>query len=810
MPPNTPIRKPGFRHVARRSLIASLLAACFMTAQAAEPVHIDIAAQPLAGALAKFAEQSGIKAVYPAALLAGKTAPRIEGKLTPQQALDKLLSGSGLRYQFVGNDAVRIEAIPPVPPAEKTTELSRIEIIGAAPASDYAVSKASTGTKTDTPLLETPLSIQVIPQQVLQDQNATTLDQVLRNVSGVKSDAFATGEIINLRGFTNYATFRNGLRLDDPTGAGIANLSNVDSVEVLKGPAAILYGRVEPGGIVNLVTKQPKATSGYTIAQSVGSYDHYVTDLDATGPLNEDKNVLYRFIATYDKAGSWRYGPSTQDQLGTEKIFIAPTLQWKVSPQTQVTLEAEYNHSNLNYDTGNLNPYVNNQIVFLPRNQSLITGTAKQDTTLVGLTWSHKLTDDWSIKHQTFYNRLDTDLGNYLTLNYANWPNIFTQVGSHWTTERGLYPITSYQETVATILDLTGHFETAGLKHTLLLGADYYRLKSQFGGKHSSTFVTTDAVNPGPVTGLAADPTLEMAFPSTTDNYGVHLQDQIKLPYGVQILGGLRYQKVHRTGGTQSGGAGGTYTPDAVQDDHAVTPRLGLLWQARDWLSLYGNYAENFGANTGRDFAGDPLKPESAQQYEVGAKAELLGGKLTTSLALFKLTKQNVATADPLNPGFNIAIGEVRSQGVEFDIQGELVPGWNAIATYTYTDAVITKSNNGDEGLRKANVPRNLASISTTYKLPQESLHGWKIGCGVFWRGAALDGTNTLITPGRTVVDAMAAYEFKTGQYKTTFQLNIDNVFDRRYYTDALFYANLAQFRAGAPRTATASVKLEF
>jgi iron complex outermembrane receptor protein len=235
-----------------------------------------------------------------------------------------------------------------------------------------------------------------------------------------------------------------------------------------------------------------------------------------------------------------------------------------------------------------------------------------------------------------------------------------------------------------------------------------------------------------------------------------------------------------------------------------------LLWQAQDGLSLYGNYAENFGANTGRDFAGEPLKPESATQYEVGAKAELLGGKLTTSLALFHLTKQNVATADPLNPGFNIAIGEVRSQGVEFDIQGELASGWNAIATYTYTDAVITKSNNGDEGLRKSNVPRNMASISTTYKLPQASLQGWKIGGGIFWRDESPDATNTLDSPARTVVDAMASYEFKTGKYKTTLQLNIDNVFNRIYYADALFYANAAQFRASTPRTATASVRLDF
>ncbi len=699
--------------------------------------------------------------------------------------------------------------------AQSATQLNTIEIRADSDATSYSVPNATTATKTDTPIMETPLSIQIVPQQVIQDQKATTLDQVLRNVSGVKSDAFATGEIINLRGFVSYTTFRNGFRLDDPNGAGIANLSNVDSVEVLKGPAAILYGRVEPGGVVNLVTKQPKATPGYSISQSVGSYREYVTDFDATGPLNEDSTVLYRLIATSGAAGSWRHGPSSQDQLTTDKTFIAPTLQWKISPQTQITLEAEYNHSNLNYDTGNMNPFVNNSIVSLPRDQALITGPARQETNFIGLSWSHQFNDIWSVKHQTYHHRLDADLSGYLGVNYANWPNIFTQAGSTWTVERGLFPITAYQETTATILDLTGHFDSSGLKHTLLLGADYYQLKSQFTSQHSGTFVTTDAFNPGPVSGLVIDPTMDSVGNSTTDNYGVYLQDQIKLPHGVQVLGGLRYQNVHRTGGTLSGGTGGTFTPDLDQNDHALTPRLGLLWQARDGLSFYGNYAENFGANTGRDFAGDPLKPESATQYEIGTKAELLDGKVNTSLALFNLTKKNVLTADLANDpsgalGYKTTTGEIRSQGVEFDIQGELVPGWNAIATYTYTDIVITKSNNGDEGLRVANVPRNMASFSTTYKLRQESLQGWKVGGGVFWRDAAPDATNALFAPERTVVNALASYELKKGKYKSTFQLNIENVFDQSYYTDVVTYANLAQFRASTPRTATASFKVEF
>ncbi|MGC2165228.1 MAG: TonB-dependent receptor, partial [Gallionella sp.] len=300
---------------------------------------------------------------------------------------------------------------------------------------------------------------------------------------------------------------------------------------------------------------------------------------------------------------------------------------------------------------------------------------------------------------------------------------------------------------------------------------------------------------------------------STTDSSGVYIQDQIKLPGNVQVLGGLRYQKVSNT--SSNSDATGLTTPSAPQSDSATTPRVGILWQARDWLSVYGNYAENFGANTGRDWQGNTMKPESAQQKEVGVKSEFLGGKLRTGLAYFDLTKQNVLTADKINDptgalGYQVAIGEVRSKGTELDIQGEIQPGWNIIAIYAHTEIRITKSNNGDVGLRKDNVPKDMASLWTTYEFKQESLRGWKIGGGPTWRSSSTDSTNTIDTPGFTLVDAMAAYEFKAGKKKVTAQLNINNLFNKSYYTDAWVAGNVVVLYFGTPRSATASVKVEF
>ena len=699
-------------------------------------------------------------------------------------------------------------AAPASAPDKPTQELQRVEIFGQA-AKPYTVKDASAGTKTDTPIMQTPLSIQTVPQQVLQDQNATILDQALTNVSGVKSSN-GTGlqESIYLRGFMTTTTFRNGFRIDDSLGNGLRTLTNVNSIEVLKGPAAILYGRVEPGGVVNLVTEQPQIAPYYLLEQQIGSWNHYLTNLDATGPVNKDKTVLYRINASYDQSNSWR------DSVRNEKLFVAPTLQWRLSPQTQLTLEAEYTHNPFTYDAAQAVPYdtVSQQLVWLPRQQNLAASPPSvNDTTFLGLNGSHQFNNDWATKFQIMQNKVTS---KYDPFYYVTG---FTQESSSsWTVGRGRSYGDGNDTTTAAIVDMTGHFDTGGLKHTLLIGADYYRKKLNLSYGYSNDVSTTDAFNPTAPAGLVIDPATLTATRSSTDNYGAYVQDQIAMPHEVFVLAGLRYQKV--TGTSSSIDALGTTAPDDPQSDHGVTPRLGILWQPQGWLSVYGNYTENFGANTGRGWDGTPLKPEGAQQFEVGVKTRLFDGKLGTSLAFFDLTKQNVATADLAHAtdpacvisGCFIAIGEVRSKGMEFDAQGEVQPGLNVIATYTYTDIKITKSNNGDEGLRMPNVPRNMASLWVAYDLKAEPLLGWKIGGGLVYRGQATDSTNTINTPRYTLVNAMAAYEFKAGPSRATAQININNLFNKSYYADAAVYGTDAYLTCGTPRSITASIRFDF
>ncbi len=693
--------------------------------------------------------------------------------------------------------------------AQSATQLNTIEIRADSDAAAYSVPNATTATKTDTPIMETPLSIQIVPQQVLQDQKANTLDQALKNVSGIKSSNNSRlDESMYLRGFRSNVVFRDGFRIEDSFANGLQNLTNIDSVEVFKGPAAILYGRVEPGGIVNLVTKKPLDTPYYSAEQQIGSWDSYLTNLDATGPINADKTLLYRINVSLDKSKFWR------DGVMNERQFIAPTLQWRPSARTQVTLEAQYNHNPLTYDSP-IVPYddTNKQFIRLPRTQNLTVhdqNPAVNDLSLLGVNWSHQINDDWLIKHQIVQHKVNGSYGGY----YGVWG--FEQVGpTSWTADRHRTSLEGTDTITSTDLNLTGHFDTAGLKHTLLLGADYYVRDMAYRYGYSSfppsLGSVTDAFNPTTPTGVPLDPSTFSGVNNSTEQYGVYVQDQIKLPHDIQVLVGLRDQKVTHTGSIRD--ATDTVTPDATQDDHASTPRVGILWQPQNGFSLYGNYAENFGANNGRDAAGNILPAESAKQKEVGAKAEFYDGKLRVNLAFFDLTKTNVACADPLNPGFSIAVGEVQSKGAEFDIQGEIVPGWDVIATYTDTDIKVTKSTPGSaftEGNRMSNVPQNMASFSTTYKFQQEALRGLKIGGGVIYRSSTTNPSNTIDTPGYSVFDAMASYEFKTGGNKVTAQLNIYNLFDKEYDMEMDAFGNVGILTYGKPRSITASLKYEF
>ena len=387
---------------------------------------------------------------------------------------------------------------------------------------------------------------------------------------------------------------------------------------------------------------------------------------------------------------------------------------------------------------------------------------------------------------------------------------------------------------------MTGHFKTWGLEHTLLFGGDYYRFDASLDYAFSDSFSTgiyspisiTNPVHPS--NPLTIDPTTKFQSKSGSDNYGLYAQDQITLPYNIHVMGGLRYQYVHST--NKTAGADSVFTAITPQTDDAVTPRVGILWQPQQWLSLYSNYAENFGANTGafafggldasgNPLPGKPLPPQSAQQWEVGVKTELFDGRLRATLAYFDLTKQNVATADFQHQtecgggGCFRAFGEARSKGPELDIQGEILPGWNVIANYANQDVRVTKSTNApgtdffgfEVGNRLEFVPRNIGSVWSTYEIQQGSLDGFKFGGGVNMQDGVVSANNTINSTGYALVGLMTGYSFEVGKSKVTAQLNVDNLLNKSYFTNGVNYgSNVGFVNFSIPRTFMGSINIQY
>ncbi len=704
---------------------------------------------------------------------------------------------------------------------------------GAGPAQDpynksYVLQNASTGTKTDTPVMDTPLNVQTVSQQVLRDQQATTFRDTLQNVSGVFVPSGAVGGLGSpdgppyIRGFPADTIYINGFRLDSSQQQVAlfewTQLANVANIEVLKGPGAVLYGLSEPGGVININTKEPLNAPYYRVEQQFGSFANYRTTMDVTGPLNDDKSVLYRVNMSYQSDGAPFGYPI--DLTDRRNIFIAPVIKWNVDEATWVKLESFYSQDT--HASSLLSaPIVNGEFIPVPRNTSYVERSPETQRTLFNtLTWSHNFDDDWAIKQQLAYMRVDAH-------NFANLVDTASTVGTLPVYTRDLQNYDQSQTSYSTNVDITGHFDTFGAKHTLLVGGDIYKLAGNYA--YSFNFLSSDIGIIGP-----AHPGVPTAgFPfneaSTYDQVtaGLYLQDQIKLPYNFFALAGARYQYLHQTGETTPNGGtlGSLPLPGPAQIGQKVTPRFGLLWRPQEWASFYGAYTQSFGPNSGLAYPGVPIAPTSAESWESGLKLEFFDGKLRATADYFDLIKNNIATADPLHNGFSILSGKGHSKGVEFDLQGQILPGWDVIANYTHQDVRVASGTGGlfdvqQQGQPFAGVPENLARLWTTYEFPEGTLKGLKVGGGYTYHGSqpyitiSFIPTTTLALqtlPSYGTVDLMGAYSFDLAGQKLKAQVNITNLFNRSYVSDQYVFLDYGYGRRsyGAPFRVLGSLSAE-
>lgn len=760
--------------------------------------RFDIPAQDLGTALTAFADAANLRLLFTSALVAGKRSTPISGTYTPIQALTLLLQGTGLAFQFTDSRTISIVTSAAASRNLESVTLPETQVEGQAVKIEetqvtaerertYVAKDATTATKTDTPIFDLPVSIQVVPREVMDDQQVIRVRDAVKNVSGVYvrpagGDQF---EDFFVRGFPLFfQLYRDGFRQRGFK----TNTAALERIEVLKGPAAVLYGRIEPGGLVNLVSKQPLATPYYSLQQQFGSFNLYRTSVDATGPLTEGETLLYRFNLSYENADSFR------DFITADEVFLAPVLTWKLSERTWVRFNLEYLNADRTRDRGLV--AFGDRPAPIPRTRNLSEpfGTEDLEDLTVGFLWSHDFTPNWTLRHRFTFEKPD------------NHP---VEVGAtdffledNRSVARFFFEEKDDAEFYYTALELTGHVDTRGIKHTLLLGADYYHTDIDFGFAFAD-FTPIDIF--APVYGTPR-PDLPLFSGSRGEEwYGIYLQDQIDLLDNVHLLLGGRYDNAESF--SVCCGSEAAKSMDGADD---FSPRVGLVYQPLTWLALYGNYVESFSSadDFSRSFSGEDFDPETATQYEVGLKTDFFDGRLFSTLAWYDLTKKNILTDDPEHPGFSVAIGEARSRGIELDVAGSLTPAFSVIASYAYTDTKITKDNSGNEGNRLPGVPLNGGSFWGVYEFSGEPLRGFRIGTGVFAVGRRDgDPANTFQVPGYTRIDMLAAYRRQLGNFTLTAQLNIENLADEKYFLGA---QNRSSILPGAPRSFFGSLRLEF
>ncbi|MDV2994682.1 MAG: Metal-pseudopaline receptor CntO [Chroococcidiopsis sp. SAG 2025] len=619
-----------------------------------------------------------------------------------------------------------------------------------------------------------PQSIQIIPQQVLEEQQVDSLNEALRNAPGAIQNTPDDTPIFNsftIRGFfagegQNFT--RNGLNLQFAD-SGTAIFSNIERIEVLRGPASVLFGGGNPGGTINVVTKQPLREPFYSVEASAGSYDFYQGAIDLSGPLNDSKTILYRLNASYE------YGESFFDFVERETPSVAGVLKFEIGKNTDLTFDVQYVEATVGRGSGlplegTILPNPNGEI---PRNRNLSNpdGRFFANTLIAGYNLEHRFSENWSLRNAFYFS--DNDYG-YRDINDPVPDSLEPDLR---TVQREFSEATIKSQSFDLVTNVVGRFSTGSIQHQLLFGADLRRFDVEASDPIFDAFRGTpiDIFDP-----VSSREIFEQVSPpgkttTLTDSLGIYVQDQVTITDNLKLLLGGRFDVFEQT------------NEDLIEDTEefqsgdAFSPRLGVVYQPIEPISLYASYTRSFAPSYGRSANDEPFEPGRGTQYEVGVKADI-NDNLSATLALYDLTRTYVNSPDPDNPDFEIQTGEQNSQGVELFVSGEIFPGWNVIAGYAYTDAKITADETYEVGNRINNVPEHSFNLWTSYEIQSGDLQGLGFGIGFFYVGDRQgDLENSFTFPSYFRTDAAIFY--KRGQFRAA--LNVINLFDVEYFENS-------------------------
>ncbi|KAF1068908.1 MAG: Ferrichrome outer membrane transporter/phage receptor [Pseudomonas citronellolis] len=763
-------------------LLPTSLASAASSSEQVELRDYHIAPGSLAASLNQFSSQAGIYLVGHNDLTAGKTSKGLDGRYSVERALALLLDGTGLQAvaQASGGYVLRPD------PNGTVLRLDSTSVIGEESAADgqadrgYRAKASSTAGKTSTALAETPRSISVVTRQRMADQQSQTLTDVLGYVPGIFAPPFAAGDglagdLFFVRGFNatdwGYGLLRDGLRVQGNRYDTTSEPYGLERVEVFRGPTSILYGENAPGGVVNLVSKRPTATPRGEVQLTYGSHDRKQLGIDVSGPLTEQGNILGRVVMLGRDSGT------QVDHQPDDRIYIAPSLTFNFDDFTSLTLLSTYQRDRtlmeLGYPAaGTLLHNPNGKI-----DKDTLSGNPdwdnfEREAWTLGYEFSRQLNDTWQFRQNSRYMQSRIDRREM-------WPGSLNDGGFGTIVNNTAYE--RYNKSMTYSLDnqFEGRFDAGGMSHTLLFGASLDRTsfnQDWDAGAGGSVDVFDPVWTVNPTTPVhVQDALLQQKM------YGLYGQWQVHYENWIGLLGG-RFDRVNSQYRNRADTTNGLADLDAW--DHDFTWQAGLMYQFENGLTPYVSYSTAFAPTQQTSSKSGTLDPTTSEQYEVGVKYEPKGWNTSMTASVYDLRKKDDVIYDSTVGDYR-QVGASRAKGVELEVNSDLSENLNLTASYTYTDSRITRDAPGSllENHQMTGVPRNQASVWSTYRFLDGYLKGLRLGAGVrhfdstfAYTAASLYGK--LDTGDVTLLDALVGYQIDE---HWSAELNAKNLLDKEY-----------------------------
>lgn len=760
----------------------TFLGACLLPhaalAQAAQTYRVSPG--PLGAALSEFAATAGVSLSSDSTLTQGLSSTGLSGQYSVEGGFSKLLAGSGLEAVQQSNGTYILRR----PPAAASV-LPEVRVIGDrvaesawGPVRGYVASRSATGTKTDASILETPQSVSVVTADELQVRGVSNIKEAVGYTAGVTpSVSFDLREdLTTFRGFPfDWASFYlDGLAMPSTTYAvSTSEPYGMERIEVLRGPASMLYGQSSSGGILNMVSKRPSDVAVREIQLQAGSHSRRQFAFDLGGAQSADSDWNYRVV------GLVRRSDTEIDFVEDNRVYVAPSLSWKPSAATSLILLANYMYDDLGR-SGGTSAFLPASGILLPNPNGKIGRHTyggepgfdfyeKRQVSL-GYEFRHAFDDTWQFTQNARWRTVNVD---YRT---AYGLGLSPADPSQRTLLRAAFG--SFGETRALSVDnqLQAKWESGGVRHTTLFGIDYRDFSVDEVRYFGPGAPSIDIFNPVYGADFALPATPDTSQSVKVRQVGFYVQDQALFARHWLLTLGARNDAARHDVDDRLGAF------DNRRTERKTTGRAGLTYLFDNGLAPYVSVASSFTPVLTPNYYGEPFKALVGKQYEAGLKYQPAGGRSLYTAAVFELTQRNALTADPdqaSRPFGQVQTGEYRSRGIELEAKAQLTRSLNLLAAYTHLDAEITKSNDGNVGGTPKGIPRNTASVWADYTF-RGALHGLGLGLGARYVGKrpSDDSAAAYMVPAFTVLDAALSYEL--GDWRLA--LNASNLADKTIY----------------------------